>query len=476
MAAGASGPHDSSMGAGDAPQPLEDVGDAAGLAARLPAIVWEADGLDLRSTFVSARARDILGLDPDAWRATPGFWADHLHAEDRARVLAAVARSGETGGGSVRARYRFRRGDGTYGWFQDSITVALRADGTVRLSGLMVDVTEDHGELEAIAAGTMAAMAVASRKGEMHATIVDNLHDGVYYVDTERRISYWNRGAERLTGYRAEEVIGRHCYDDILCHVDGKGNNLCRRGCPLQATMQDGTARNVVVWLRHADGSRRPVKTRTAPIRTSDQQIIGGVEIFNDATDLIEAQDAAVAARKDALTDQLTGLPNRRLLDAVLGARKDDLDATGRRYGFLIADVDNFKTFNDRFGHDVGDEALRIVASTLRGGVRGGDSLVRWGGEEFAIVAATSDGESMRRLAERLLALIRSAQVRSEGRMLSVRLSIGGAIAEPGEALDHLFSRADHALLRAKEGGRDRFVLDAQDAPPTPSRGGMPAA
>jgi len=368
----------------------------------------------------------------------------------------------------VRARYRFRRGDGTIGWFQDSISVEVRADGSTRVAGLMVDVTDDHGELEAIAAGTVAAAGVASRKGAMHETIVDNLHDGVYYVDTERRINYWNRGAERLTGYRAEEVVGRHCYDNILCHVDGEGTNLCKRGCPLLATMQDGTGRNLVVWLRHADGSRRPVETRTAPIRTADQRIIGGVEIFNDATDLIEAQDAAVAARRDALTDQLTGLPNRRLLDAVLGSRKDDLDAAGRRFGFLIADVDNFKTFNDRFGHDVGDEALRIVASTLRGGVRGGDALVRWGGEEFAIVAATPDEESIRRLAERLLALIRSAQVRSNGRILSVRLSIGGAIAEPGEAVDHLFSRADHALLRAKAGGRDRFVLDASSQPTEP--------
>jgi len=465
MAARSPGPHDPGMGATDPVQPSDDGGSAADLAARLPAIVWEADGFDLRTTFVSSRARDLLGLDPDTWRDTPGFWADHLHADDRSRIKASIARAGATGGGSVRARYRFLRGDFTYAWIQDSISVGVRADGSARLSGLMVDVTDDHGELEAIAAGTVASEAVASRRGEMHETIVDNLHDGVYYVDTERRISYWNRGAERLTGYRAAEVVGRYCYDNILCHVDGQGTNLCTSGCPLLATMQDGTDRNLVVWLRHADGSRRPVDTRTAPIRTPDGQVIGGVEIFNDATGLIEAQDAAVAARKDALTDQLTGLPNRRLLDAVLGSRKDDLDSSGRGYGFLIADVDNFKMFNDRFGHDVGDEALRIVASTLRGGVRGGDALVRWGGEEFAIVAATPDEQGIRRLAERLLALIRSAQVRSNGRTLSVRLSIGGAVAEPGEALDHLFSRADHALMRAKEGGRDRFVMDSPAAP-----------
>jgi diguanylate cyclase (GGDEF)-like protein len=229
--------------------------------------------------------------------------------------------------------------------------------------------------------------------------------------------------------------------------------------------MEDGAGRNLVIWLRHADGSRRPVETRTAPIRTAGDTIIGGVEIFNDATGLIEAQDAAEAARKDALTDQLTGLPNRRLLDAVLASRQEDLDRAGSRYGFLIADVDEFKLFNDRFGHATGDEALRVVASTLRGGVRAGDALVRWGGEEFAIVAGAADEEGMQRLAERLLALMRSAQVRAGGRVMSVRMSIGGAIAEPGEAVDHLFSRADRALRLAKAMGRDRFVLDAPADP-----------
>ena len=122
--------------------------------------------------------------------------------------------------------------------------------------------------------------------------------------------------------------------------------------------------------------------------------------------------------------------------------------------------MDNFKVFNDRYGHDVGDVALKVVASTLRGGVRGGDALVRWGGEEFAIVAALSDDEGMTRLASRLMSLMRSAHVRADGQRLPVRVSIGGAIARPGEALDHLFVRADHALLRAKATGRDRFVLD----------------
>jgi diguanylate cyclase (GGDEF)-like protein/PAS domain S-box-containing protein len=434
-------------------------GDPGDLVARLPAVVWEADARQDRMTFVSPRAHDLLGHDPDTWRDTPAFWEDHVHPDDRGRVTGAVAEAIADGETSLRVRYRFRDSAGTYRWFQDSISIVTRHDGGVHLAGLMLDLAGEQDELDAIAAGGRMDDA-AGLSGPLHEAIVDNLQDGVYYVDTDRRITYWNKGAERLTGYRASDVVGRRCFDNILAHVDANGVNLCMRGCPLLDTMRDGATRDVQVWLRHADGSRRPIQTRTAPIRGTDGAIVGGVEIFNDATGLIEAQDAAEAARHDALTDQLTGLPNRRLLDAVLDARKEELDRSGRAFAFLIADVDRFKLFNDRYGHAVGDEALKVVAQTLRGAVRGADTLVRWGGEEFAIVTAIGDEARMHQLADRLLALMRAARVHAAVGPLAVRISIGGAIATRGEPLEQVFARADHALLRAKAMGRDRFVLD----------------
>lgn len=452
------------MDAAYPPRPDDEPGDPQGLVARLPAIVWEADGPDPRRMAVSARVRELTGHDPATWTATDGFWVAHLHADDRPRVLAAIRRAAEAGGGALRTRYRFMAADGGWRWFQDSVTVTVAADGAVRVAGLMLDVTEDQGELEAIAAGRAAAQAIEARSGSLHAAIVDGLDDGVYYVDRERRINYWNHGAERLTGYRTDQVVGRQCHDNLLCHVDAEGTNLCKRQCPLAATMVDGQSRTMIVWLRHADGSRRPVQTRTAPIRDADGSIVGGVEIFNDATGLIEAQDAAEAARRDALTDPLTGLPNRRLLDPVLAARRDDLVREGRPYALLVADVDHFKAVNDRYGHDVGDEALRVVASTLRGGVRGGDTLVRWGGEEFAIVAAVADPVGLQRLADRLLALMRAASFRVAGRSVPIRISLGGAVAAPGEDAESLFARADRALLAAKAAGRNRYAI-AEDGP-----------
>lgn len=440
------------------------------LVGALPAVVWEADAENESMLFVSSRARTIVGHDPGTWTSDPGFWDAHVHPDDLGLALESIRQAVATGE-PRRIEYRFQLGDGRYRWFQDTIQVVPGEDGRPKLVGVMVDVHEERlrrEEVERVASGRGASPdpdLVAS--SPLHQAIVDNLSDGVYYVDRQRTISYWNHGAERLTGYLADDVIGRHCYDNILVHVDGDGRNLCHSACPLMQTIADGRERQHLVWLRHADGHRVPVETRTAPIHSDETGlIVGGVEIFSDATGLVEARDAVDAARRDALTDPLTGLPNRRLLDAVLGARKDDLDRHRLPFGFLMADVDHFKRFNDDYGHDVGDQALRVVAATLKGALRSGDTIVRWGGEEFAVVAAQVDAAALHRLAERLLRLVRATHVPTATRRVPITISIGGAMAHPGEPLDALFVRADRALLAAKAAGRDRFVLNE----PAPER------
>ena len=83
----------------------------------------------------------------------------------------------------------------------------------------------------------------------LYRDLVDNMSDGVYFVDRTRTITYWSRGAERLTGYHASEVVGRRCLDGILNHVDECGTELCGAGCPLKATIRDGRCRDAHVFM-----------------------------------------------------------------------------------------------------------------------------------------------------------------------------------------------------------------------------------
>lgn len=292
-----------------------------------------------------------------------------------------------------------------------------------------------------------------------HKAIVDNIADGVYYVDRERTITYWNRGAERISGYWAADVVGRRCYANILSHVDGAGRPLCFEGCPLSATMDDGTAREVEVWLRHRDGHRQPVRVRTAPIRDGTGEVIGAVEVFDDASRMVEALARVDQARRDALTDPLTGLANRRRLNAALEGRLENLARYGWPFGLLMVDVDHFKLVNDEHGHDAGDAVLRVVAATLAGGARSGDLATRWGGEEFAVLVEAVDGPALLEVAERLRVLVARSTARHGDLALGVTVSIGGAVATVADSAASLVISADAALYRAKRDGRDRVVI-----------------
>jgi diguanylate cyclase (GGDEF)-like protein/PAS domain S-box-containing protein len=294
---------------------------------------------------------------------------------------------------------------------------------------------------------------------DFHKTIVDNLADGVYFVDQNREIKYWNHGAERITGYSAENVVGHHCFENILDHVDGEGNSLCQTVCPLAATIRDGESREVSIWLRHADGFRKPVRVRTAPVRDHDGAIVGAVEVFSDDTAVLRAVTDADQARRDALTDELTGLPNRRLFDAALAGRLENMSRYGWRFGLLIVDIDHFKAVNDKFGHAFGDAALVGVGATLHGAVRTGDVVARWGGEEFAVLVESADDATLIDAAERLRTLVARSEVRLAGLSHTIHVSVGGALAFPEDSAETLFARADAALYGAKHAGRNRSEI-----------------
>jgi len=271
---------------------------------------------------------------------------------------------------------------------------------------------------------------------------------------------YWNPAAEALTGFRAEEVVGRRCRDGILNHVDDEGRSLCKTRCPLLATIRDGVSHDVVAFLHHRDGHRVPVAVRSAPLRGPDGTITGAVEVFHDDSRSRALAERLDSAEHEALTDVLLGIANRRMVDRLLRQRHADLRRYGHPYALLFVDIDHFKHVNDRYGHDTGDKVLQLVASTLAGCIRGGDTVGRWGGEEFLVIAHAADGEEALRSAERARLLVESAWARSGTRRIAVTISVGVALARAGELTRDLVARADAAMLRAKDEGRNRSVLD----------------
>jgi len=296
--------------------------------------------------------------------------------------------------------------------------------------------------------------------GFSHTDVLDQLYDGVYIVDTERAVRYWNRGAERISGYRAEEVIGNRCSDNLLMHVNDRGDQLCGSGCPLQATMADGDLREAEVYLHHKAGHRVPVHVRAAPLRDAEGRIIGAIEAFSDNSARSAMREELEQLKQLTLFDPLTDIGNRRFAEMTLVARRDEQARYGWPYGVLMIDIDHFKSFNDRFGHDTGDRVLRMVAQTLASNVRSFDVVARWGGEEFVAILEKVAPEDLARRADMLRRLVGASSLSTGDEQLAVTISIGGAIAGAGEEPSETLKRADELLYRSKAAGRDRVTCE----------------
>ena len=178
--------------------------------------------------------------------------------------------------------------------------------------------------------------------------ILDSLSDGVYVCDSQRRIVYWNKSAERITGWRAEEVVGRYCLDDVLAHVDKDGHRLCgEEHCPLHRSMVTGATTDVpiIVFARGKDGRRIPSQVTASPIHNAAGQIVGGVETFRDVSTTFADLRRARKIQARNLRLDLPNDPRLRIStflmqhDIVGGDYCAVKQLDEDKYGFLLADM-----------------------------------------------------------------------------------------------------------------------------------------
>jgi phosphoserine phosphatase RsbU/P len=182
----------------------------------------------------------------------------------------------------------------------------------------------------------------------LSSVILDSLTDGVYVCDRDRRIVFWSKSAERITGWTADDVVGRRCLDDVLCHIDKDKHELCgEEHCPLHRSMVTDSNSTVplIVFAQGKDGRRIPMQVSVAPIHDADGAVIGGVETFRDMSGALSDLERARRIQSLSLEHDLPADPRIRFTtfytphDIVGGdyyaIRRLDAD----RYGFVLADV-----------------------------------------------------------------------------------------------------------------------------------------
>lgn len=289
--------------------------------------------------------------------------------------------------------------------------------------------------------------------------VVDSLPDGVYVTDRERRITYWNHAAEVLSGYTAEEVLGRRCSENFLMHIDDSGCLLCQGVCPLSQTLEDGLPHRADVYLHHKSGHRVPVEVRVRPIWDANGEVAGAVEVFSDNSRQRAVRERAKELAKFAFLDPASQVGNRSYLEQQLAHHLEQALNFGTPFGVMLADLDEFKNVNDTYGHAAGDVVLVTVAKTMSNCLRASDAVGRWGGDEFLAILPGITRQFLASVSEKLRKLVAQSPVPLNCAQLRVTISVGATMAAPGDSLESLLKRADKQLYTSKQSGRNRVSL-----------------
>ncbi len=283
---------------------------------------------------------------------------------------------------------------------------------------------------------------------QLNQTIIRSSPFAIYTRDRQGIVTAWNPAAERLFGWSAEQILGR----PLLTVPAGKEQETAELR---ERVLRGETIIDREVQRQKQDGTLFDLSTTLAPLRDAAGEVTGYLAIAADIT----ARKAAEAKIEFlAYRDVLTGLPNRQLLLDRFGQALAHAERTRSKVALLFLDLDNFKTINDSLGHAAGDTLLREIAQRLGECVRETDTISRQGGDEFLIVLSNLSGTDV--IPSVLLKMRERLQTPFvvDGHELTTSASIGVALyPDDGRDFDTLLKKADTAMYRAKDAGRNHY-------------------
>jgi PAS domain S-box-containing protein len=279
--------------------------------------------------------------------------------------------------------------------------------------------------------------------GDVYRLILESLEDGVYLADSSRCIVYWNEGAERITGYRRQDVMGRPCGGNLLVYCSDAGFAFREQDCPLSATMADGRSRRLDAFLKHRLGHRVPVSIRAAAVRDAGGTIVGAVEIFH-----VDSRHYGLLQKFRGLEpygclDLVIGLPNRAMTAVRLRHRLEDLEAFGIPLALFSIDIGDRAVLEARGGHSAWAGLLRTAAQTMAETMEPNGFIGRWDDARFIGLLGNSDLLSLQQIASRVASLVHASHVNWWGDKIEPTVVLRTAMAEPGDTPESAVARLD---------------------------------
>ncbi len=300
-------------------------------------------------------------------------------------------------------------------------------------------------------------VALASHEELRYRYLFDSIQDGAFFIDSSGIISAWNDAAERLTGITIDGIEHQK-WDPALLKMKYADGRIARyKDCPVVRSLSSAQKARERVMIRGTAAGFLQIDMQIVPIVSSDGFQQGTLVLMRDATSEQHLEERVNELHQQATSDPLTGVANRAEFDRrhkeSIQRHSDQLTTCS----LIICDIDRFKSINDKYGHQAGDEALISFANILQRSCREGDLVARYGGEEFVMVCEDCVLSQAAKIAESVRRELECTPLRELGG-LCIAASFGVTELQPGDTPETMLRRADRGLLQAKQTGRNKVV------------------
>lgn len=397
--------------------------------------IWEWDILNEKS-YWSPECERLYGFPPGTLKNNDD-WRKRVHPDD-IPLIDAQWDTNIKQGKPFEVEFRFRLGTGETRWLMSKGRAQYDNDGTpIRLSGINMDITERHKSEEQL---------------QLAASVFNHAREGIMITTADGSIIEVNETFTRITGYTRNEILGRNP------RILSSGRQSVKFYEDMFQSLNETGYWAGEIWNKRKNGEIFAEMLAISAIKDGSGQTQRYVTLFSDVTMLKEhEQKLEYIAHYDALT----GLPNRVLLSDRMRQAMTHASRREQRIALAFLDLDGFKLVNDAYGHDTGDQLLKILAERLKQDMREGDTIARLGGDEFIILLLDlSDKATSLEIFNRLIDAA-AQPIRIEDLPLQVSASIGITFYPQPEDVDadQLLRQADQAMYQAKLAGKNRYYI-----------------
>ena len=395
--------------------------------------LWDWN-LESDEVFFSPQWKAMLGFTDDEITGSLEEWERRLNPEDREQVYQDLQDHFDGKTTVYSNEHRLLCKDGSYKWILDRGLVVRRDDEgkPLRMIGIHLDISEQKA----------AALLIEQQKQEFEMVLQTSL-DGIALLDPDLKFIFVNRRYAALFGMEEQELLSRHIYD-LVAPYDAPAVRDA-----LSGVLVTGTLENYERFFLSKGGLEIRINSSIALMPGKQQLLV-------TAADTTERYHAMEHIKEQAVTDDLTGLANRKAYHEWLASMIAQFHRYDIPFSLLMLDLDHFKVVNDTYGHQTGDEVLVRFSRIMTAIVRKTDHLFRVGGEEFVVLLNYTTLDQAVIFAERVRAIIEERLIIGDGS--SVTVSIGAAEIREDDDQESILRRADSRLYRAKQAGRNRVM------------------